>query len=386
MTAPTKLDDLLFNRVDGGDFVESVNRWIDEATNDILCIEATQIGCGITTMLGLFEQIKSNVAFVKTPVETMGTRNVIGQKNVIVIDDIDSFTTHDFQRVATCNEQCKVPIIIAGWHRRCTHSKIQALLKLKHGKRVKHIRAPSLTSEVIIPYLASLGHPDPGRAWKTTHGDLRACILSITTGDVNETFPDGVDGLTELLSAPSETNPLMYDQRVRMVSCDPTLFVNGVFENYPICVDQTDIDACSRILDSLAHCDFLEAAMYRNPSVDLHGHVAAIVGAVPSTTNALGPSKPIETHGTVWARYNHYATKRKIVQSIARAGIRFDDIAFVADMTMSLSERGMTVREAPSLLSVDPGVAWSCTTLNQRAAKRRKYTRSKHRSVFNLLG
>jgi len=384
MTAPTGLDELLFSRVDGGDFVESVNRWIDEASDDILCIEASQVGCGVTTMLGLFEQTKSNVAFVRSPVDTMSARNVIGQKNVIVIDDLDSFTAYDFQRVATCIEQCKVPIILAGWHRRCTQTKIQALVKQKHGKRVKTIAAPRLTSEIAVAYLASLGHPDPDRAWKTTHGDLRACILSIATGDVYDTFPDGVDGLTELLSAPSGTNPLTYDQRVRMVSCDPTLFVNGVFENYITCVDQPDIEACSRILDSLAHCDFLETAMYRNPAVDFHGHIAATVGAVPSTTNALCPSKPIETHGTVWARYNHYATKRKTVQSIERAGVQFDDIAFVSDMAMSMSERGLSVRDASSLSGVDPGVVWSCTTLNQRAAKRRKYTRSKHRSVFGL--
>lgn len=379
---PTGLDDLLFNRVDGGDFVESVNRWIDEETNGILCIEATQIGCGVTTMLELLEQTKTNVAFVNAPVDTIGARNVIFQKNVIVIDDLDSFTAYEFQRVSTCIEQCNVPIILAGWHRRCTRSKIQALLK--HGKRVHHLQTPKLTSDIAVPYLASLGHPDPEGAWKTTHGDLRACILSIATGDANETFPDGVDGLKTLLSAPSETNPLTYDQRVRMVSHDPTLFVNGVFENYPQCVDQSDIDACSRILDSLAHCDSLESAMYRCPANDFHNHVAATVGAIPSTTTVMSPSKPIETHGTVWARYNHYAAKRKTVHSIARAGIQFDDIAFIADIAMSTSERGMTVRDASSLSGIDPGVVWSCTSLNQRAAKRRKYTRTKHNAVFNL--
>lgn len=384
MTAPKEVCELLFNQVDGGVFVETVGRWVDEASSGILCIEATQVGCGVTTMLELLEQTKPGVAFVRCPVDTVGARNVIGQKNIVVIDDLDSFSTYDFQRVATCIERCDVPIILAGWHRRCTQSKIQALLKQKHGKRVITVRPPVLTPDVVVPYLASIGHPDPGRAWKTTRGDLRACILSIATGDAIERFPDGVDGLKELLSAPSETNPLTYDERVRMVSGDPTLFMNGVFENYPGCVDKTDIGACSRILDSLAHCDFLETAMYKSPAVDLYGYITGIVGAVPSTTNTLSPSKPIETHGTVWARYNHYATKRKTVQSIARAGIQFDDIAYVSDMAMTTSERGETARESSSLSGIDPAVVWSCTTLNQRAAKRRRYTRTKHRAVFNL--
>lgn len=380
MSTPSTPDDLLFDR----EFVETVRDWIVDCTRDpvgVLLIEQGQSGAGISTMWTVFESSIPNIAFVHEPDCGVGTHNVIGQKNVFLFDDMDAAISSPvvMKRIMDCIDQQRVPVIIAGYYRRGTKSKLTAALK-KH-KHVITCPVPRVMGRVAIPYLEQLGHPEANRAWYDSGGDLRQCIRTIRVGDVTHNLPDGIDALTELLGPPERS----FVDRARIASGDPTIITSGIFENYTKAVRPTDLETCARILDSIEAVADLENAMYDDPTREFQPYIASIMGGVPS----LGPlalRQPIVTYGTHWAKSNHAQAKRLSERDLARSMcLEKTDFPWVRSMVFDANERRKSNPDASRVLPLDGFTSedlWKCVTLFQPGAKRRKYTKSQHVHTF----
>jgi hypothetical protein len=378
MSAPETLRDLLFPSA----FVTSVCDWIRTTDSGVLVIEQSQPGAGVSTLWDLLETELPGVAIIRQADAGVGKRNVLGQKNVMVFDDMDADISNvqKMKCIGDCLALERVPIVFSGFHRRGTKAKIG--VALKKVPNVTTLPVPRVTGQVAIPYLQKMGHRDAERAWYESRGDLRQCIRSIAVGDVSVKLPDGVDALTELLNPPVRS----FTDRARVASGDITIVLNGIFENYPMAVGRDDLQTCTRILDCIGVCADLDAAMYDDPTREFYDHVAAIMGGV-SACGPLELKKPITTYGTVWARHNHANAKKNTERQLVRdARLPKSDMPYVRQMVFDTNERRKTGesmgRGRQALDGIDPDDLWRCTTLFQPEAKRRKYTKAQHTATF----
>lgn len=346
----------------------------------VLVVEQSQPGAGISTMWTLLEK-ETSTAIVRTADSGVGKRNVLGQKNVFVFDDMDCDISNvpKMKLIEECILLARVPVIFSGFHRRGTKAKIYALLK--KVPNVTTVSVPRVKGGDAIPFLVRQGHPNAERAWYESRGDLRQCIRSIAVGDVSIKLPDGVDALTELLNSPIRS----FADRARVASGDSTIVLNGIFENYIMATKKDDLETCCRILDCIGRCADLDAAMYDNPACEFHDHIAAMMGGV-STCGPLELKKPITTYGTVWARHNHANAKKNTERQLVRSGFPKSDMPYIRHMIFDTNEcrkSGMPIRRGRQALeSFDMDDLWRCTTLFQPEAKRRKYTKAQHTATF----
>ncbi len=379
MTSPVSSGDLLFHR----DFLEAVRAWISRDGHTpvgVLLVEQGQPGAGVSTLWTILETEFEQIAFVREADPGVGKRNVIGQRNVFLFDDMDSVisNTHTMKSIMDCIALRRVPVILSGYYRRGTKSKLRAALKKVPD--VTTLAVPRIMGRVAIPYLEKLGRRDAERVWYESRGDLRQCLRSIDVGGVSTKLPDGIDALTELLG-PSERS---FADRARIASGDSTIITSGIFENYPKAVGPGGLETCCRILDCIGHVAHLESAMYDDPTRDFHPYIASLMGGVPG----LGPlhlKTPIVTYGTQWAKHNHANAKRITERELTRStGLGKQDLAYLRSMIFDANERRKSGKSAhvSSLEGLDAGDLWKCVTLFQPGAKRRKYTKVQHTNTF----
>jgi hypothetical protein len=217
---------------------------------------------------------------------------------------------------------------------------------------------------------------NPEALWNASGGDFRHCLEAWSMSQIGDddasflrdSIPDGIEALTTLLSAPTQS----YPDAVRMADGDINLLVDGIFENYLDGIES--VEDSSDILDVLQGCDAMQCHVYHDPSSEFPemGGLLAGVEFLPCRV-----TKRITKHGTIWANENHRYTKAKLIRYLGIRGI---------DYTTAASIRGMVCRDqhrqAPRLAAAyGDQVVWNATRLWMKSAAGASYTKSRHAAL-----
>ena len=347
-------------------FVDAVEQWMLTATSGVLVIEQSQTGCGVSRLLDVLqEEHARHVAWV-----SMGhhacRRTVLGQKKIMLIDPPDSVIVDAAKSVqfAQLVQTPSIPMIIAGFKRRSVVAKLGAMLKKSSGT-VTHLTVPPIPDDDAVNFLVSVAAEkgvegvDVRHAWSTTH-DLRHCLRALDGkgSELREILPDGVQGLLALLQ---QSDALSFRDRCRIAEGDPSIMVDGIFENYVHGVS-TNLEDAVGVLDMLSTCDHLQAFAYAQPSFDPAPLTAALVAGTSACN--VDVRKDIKTFGTLWARANHQKVKRKLLKELPFDMNGVEATAYVRQMALSSPDQ---LRRMVSLFGQDQ--VWAVTRLWTKSGK-----------------
>jgi hypothetical protein len=374
MYTPRSVDDILIN----AESIDSIRTWLLHG-DGICVISQEQTGCGVSTLLTLLTETLSDSIEVLHTLDTGTTSKmtVLGQKKVLVIDPLETLLMADqvaSRALPSLLANPPVPILIAGFQRRVSFAKLEDMLKKCKHKSITRIHIPPLQSDRVCTYLASLGCSDPQAVWKESGGDLRHSIMSLGNTSIKDRLPDGAEGLHEILSG---TSTRSYADLIRVIENDPTIMMDGLFENY---VHGTnDPVVCSEVLDAISATDLFHTHQYTTTVHDMTDDIYGVLAGIGYMGIRL--NKPIHTFGTVWARENHKYSKVALLKKIMRENAPFMNMENIPHMRHMIytDPEGQVPRLASSY--GDKSI-WNVTRLWPQSARLEKYTTSKHASLL----
>jgi len=369
--------------------VAAVEAWLGACVSgDILVLTSESPGCGISTMLRVFQtHMKDRISMLYDEPLGFGSKTVLGQKKIIVLDPLDEYMTDQTKqrRAISLVEQRRVPIIITGIRRRVSIARVSDMfgtVAKKKGVTMLHIPTPD--RDRVIEILTKHGIKDPASMWDSSGNDFRHCLAAAsmsasTTTCVRTIAPDGLEALSRLLqkARPQDT----FADAARMADGDIHLLIDGVFENYARGVDHggTDFDTVHTVLDVLATCDQLQQYVYHDPSSEFP-EIAGMIGGIEFLPIDVGASSSIKKHGTVWAKENHKHTKQKLHRVLTSQGIQPDTLPYIRDMVFK-----DTATQAPRLAKTySPQIVWNATRLWMQGARDAGYTKARHDALTSL--
>jgi hypothetical protein len=373
MYTPRSVDDILIN----AESIDSIRTWLLHG-DGICVVSQEQTGCGVSTLLTLLAETLSDSIDVLQTLDTgtTSTMTVLGQKKVLVIDPLETLLMADqvaSRALPSMLANPPVPILISGFQRRVSVAKLEDMLKKCKHKPITRIHIPPLQDERVYTFLASLGCQDPKAVWKESGGDLRHSIMSLGNTSIKDRLPDGAEGLHEILSG---TSTRSYADMIRVIENDPTIMMDGLFENY---VHGTNDPAvCGDVLDAISATDLFHTHQYNTTVHDMVDDIYGVLAGIAYMGIRL--NKPIHTFGTVWARENHKYSKVALMKKIMRenASMVPENLPHMRRMIYTDPER-----QVPRLAaSYGDKSIWNVTRLWPQSARLEKYTTSKHASLL----
>jgi len=361
------LNDLLLDR----EAVEKVRDWLLHGSG-VMVLTQEQTGCGVSTMISLLlDQLQDRVHAIDTT-DTGTAMSVLGQKKVIVLDPFEAVLGDQTmsKHLATLLTSPKIPILIAGFKRRITISKLEDMLK-RCKSTVTRLTVRGIRDDAAHAYLASLGCKDARGVWERSDRDLRHAVLSLRSSHMKEHLPDGIDGLRAVLEGAGDRT---YADMVRVVENDPTIMLDGLFENY---IGATpDIHVTSTVMDTICAAEIFAAQKYASTCHDMQPELYGTLAGLGFMNLKL--RKPIEKYGTYWARENHRHTKKALCRRIAISGAHAEDLPFIRNMLYADPES-----QAPKLATLyGEKELWDITRLWTQTARAAQYTSSRHASLI----
>lgn len=349
---------------------------------DVLVITGDGPGIGVSTMLSTIEHETPSIAYVTDAPDSDSVRTVLGQKKILIIDPLDEYMAEQSKqkRVTRYLDTRPLPIIVTGIRRRVSKAKVDDISRTvakRRGVTTVHISTPP--RDRAIDALKRCGVEDAGALWDASGGDFRHCLEAWSmsqvgnhdasaTPFVRDMIPDGLDALTTLLSAPSQS----YPDAVRMADGDISLLVDGIFENYLSGIES--VHASSDILQILQMCDTMQCHVYHDPSSEFPeiGGLLAGVEFLPCCV-----ATRLTKHGTIWANENHRYTKAKLIRYLGIRGIDYTTAAAIRGMVCH-DQRAHAPRFADAY---GDQVVWNATRLWMKTAAGAGYTKSRHAAL-----
>lgn len=353
--------------------IDQVRDWLLNGMG-ILVLTQEQTGCGVSTMISLLlEQLQDKIHTVQVVDAGVGRMSVLGQKKVIVVDPFESAIMDQTtsKKIPDLLANPKLPILIAGFKRRIAISKLDDMVKKCKSAPILRLCMRAITDEAAVGYLASLGCKEPQNTWSQSGHDLRHAVLSLCSSHLKEQLPDGIDGLRTVLEGGEERS---YADMVRVIEHDPTIMLDGLFENYIHAT--SDIHTVSNVMDTIGTAEIFAAQRYTSTCHDMQQEVYGTLAGLGFS--GLKLKKPIETFGTFWARENHHHSKKALMRRVRVSGTHADNLPYIRDMLYANPET-----QAPRLANIygDKAV-WDITRLWSRTARAQKYTSSRHAALI----
>jgi len=363
------LDTLLLDR----DQIEQVSEWVLNGSG-ILVLTQEQTGCGVSTMLSLLlDKLQDRVHAIDVVDAGTSRMSVLGQKKVIVLDPFESIIMDQTvgKKIPDLIANPRIPILIAGFKRRITISKLDDMLKKCKSAPVTRLCMRAITDEAAVKYIESLGCQDPATTWTQSGHDMRHAVLSLRASHLKEQLPDGIEGLRAILEGGEGRS---YADMVRIIEHDPTIMLDGLYENY---INATaDIHAASNVMDTICAAEIFAARRYASTCDDMQPEVYGTLAGLGFS--GLRLQKPIATFGTFWARENHRHSKKALVRRVDLSGATPEDLPYIREMLYT--DPGA---QAPRLADMYGEKAlWDITRLWSRSARAEKYTSSRHAALI----
>jgi hypothetical protein len=373
MESPKTFDDLLLDR----DQIAEVKDWLLHGEG-ICVLTQEQTGCGVSTMISmLLKTLEDRVHPITCVEHGTNTMSVLGQKKVMVLDPLECVLMDQSvsRKVPALLADPKIPILIAGFKRRISIAKLEDMLKKCKSVPIKRLHIEGIRDEDAHRFLASKGCTNPEHVWKESDHDLRHSLMSIQSASIKERLPDGIDGLRELLEGSSTRT---YREMVRVIEHDPTIMLDGLYENYIHGIPSSggDMRICDNVLDAIGLSDIFAANRFTSTCYDMQPEVYGTLAGIGYM--GLRLRKKIETFGTMWARENHRHSKQALLRKVSLAGAHKDDLPFIRSMLYQNPET-----QAPRFAALYGDKAlWDITRLWTRSAREMKYTSSRHASLL----
>ena len=363
------LDDLLLDR----DQIQQVREWLLHGTG-IMVLTQEQTGCGASSMVALLlDELQDRVHAIESVDAGAGRMSVLGQRKVILLDPLETVLGDQTlsKKLPDLIATPRVPILIAGFKRRITVSKLDDLLKKCKSAPVTRLRLRGIPDTIAHAHLAALGCADPKHVWTKSGHDLRHAVLSLRSSHLKEHLPDGTEGLRAVLEGCEGRS---YADMVRIVENDPTIMLDGLFENYINAVP--DIQAAADVLETLGTAEIFAAQRYAGTD-DIQPEVYGTLAGIGFLNGGMTLNKPIEKFGTYWARENHRHTKKNLARGVSMSGAHPDDLPYIREMLYANPDA-----QAPRLAALyGEKQVWDMTRLWTQSARAVKYTSSRHASA-----